>query len=148
MRPLVFQVHRSPIAGLGAFARSRIRKGARIVEYMGERIGTEEADVRYAAGPTMQPHVLLFTVNARTVIDAGVGGNEARFINHSCEPNCEAIIVRSHVWIRALRDILPGEELTYDYNLTGDEHDRHERMDLYAFHCGAKTCRGTMFRVD
>jgi hypothetical protein len=89
--------------------------------------------------------VLLFTVDSRTVIDAGVGGNEARFINHSCEPNCEAVTERRRIWIYALRDIEAEEELTYDYNLTDDGESEASRARHYACRCGAPTCRGTMF---
>ena len=80
----------------------------------------------------------------RTVIDAGVDGNDAQFINHSCEPNCEAITQRRRIWIYALRNITAGEELTYDYNLTVDPADQDAEENLYACHCGATSCRGTM----
>ncbi|OGO38395.1 MAG: hypothetical protein A2Z03_11845 [Chloroflexi bacterium RBG_16_56_8] len=134
----------SPIQGLGAFATQRIRKGTRIVEYTGERISPKEADTRYADDRTQHPHVLLFTVDKRTTIDAGVNGNEARYINHSCQPNCEAVIEDRRVYIEALRTISPCEELTYDYNLTLDGQPDAETEARYACHCGANTCRGTM----
>jgi len=138
------EIRDSRIAGLGAFTTRRIPKGARIIEYRGERISADEADARYEsafAGPHL---VLLFTVDSRTVIDGGAGGNEARYINHSCEPNCEAVIERRRVWIYALRDIGPGEELTYDYNLAGDD-DIQTQDERYACRCGTPSCRGTLY---
>lgn len=144
MRKLRFKVRSSQIQGMGTFATQRIRKGTRIVEYLGERITPKEADERYDDDHTQDSRVLLFVVDKRTVIDAGVGGNEARFINHSCEPNCEAVIDARRIFIEALRTISPGEELTYDYNLTRDEQDDPQTETEYACHCGAPACRGTM----
>ncbi len=147
-RSPIFAVRASPIAGLGAFATRQIRKGERIIEYLGERITSQEGDARYSGTAFAHAPVLLFSVDERTVIDAGVGGNEARFINHSCEPNCEAVIQRGRVWIIALRTITPEEELTYDYNLTGDKDDVQQLWHVHACHCGSRSCRGTMFRID
>ncbi len=144
MRQPLFEVRSSSIHGLGGFAARRIRKGTRIIEYIGERITSEEADRRYAGDPSEHPHVLLFVADKRTVIDAAVGGNEARFINHSCEPNCKAFTEKKRIFIYALRTIEEGEELTYDYNLTRDGRDDAETEKRYACHCGARTCRGTM----
>jgi SET domain-containing protein len=144
LRKPLFEIRPSPIHRLGAFATRRIRKGNRIVEYTGERITPEEADARYDDEQVEHPHVLLFTVDKRTVIDAGVGGNEARYINHSCAPNCEAIIERRRVYIEALRDIAVGEELTYDYRLEREGWYEPEWEQRYACRCGATTCRGTM----
>lgn len=140
----LFEIRPSPIQGLGAFALQRIRRGTRLIEYLGERITPEEADARYDDEAVPQPHVLLFTVDKHVVIDAGVGGNEARFINHSCEPNCIAVIERQRVFIEAKREIPAGAELTYDYNLQQDEEPDEEVKRRYACHCGAKSCRGTM----
>ena len=144
MTKLPFKVRSSRIQGMGAFAARRIRKGTRIVEYQGERITPKEGDARYENDHNPNSRVLLFTVDKRTVIDAGVNGNEAQYINHSCEPNCEAVIESRRIYIEALRTISPGEELTYDYNLTRDEQDGAQTESDYACHCGANTCRGTM----
>jgi SET domain-containing protein len=138
----------SEISGLGVFAQRPIRKGARIIEYRGERISPAEADARYADGPEGRPRVLLFTVDSRTVIDGGVGGNEARFINHSCCPNCEAVTEGRRIWIYALQNIAAGAELTYDYNLTGDPQDLEARRTEYPCNCGSPNCRGTMFKIE
>ena len=146
MKKLFFEVRPSSIQGLGAFATRPIRKRTRIIEYTGERITPAEADRRYNDNESTHPHVLLFSVDRRTVIDAGVGGNEARFINHSCEPNCETLTQQRRVYIEALRDILEGEELSYDYNLTRDDNDTNELEQHYTCHCRTKTCRGTMLR--
>jgi len=140
----LFEIRPSSIHGSGAFALRRIRKGTRIIEYLGERITHQEADARYDDDQSEHPHVLLFTVDKKTVIDAGVGGNEARFINHSCEPNCQAVIESRRVFIEALRTITAGEELTYDYRLERPEGNEAELEQRYACRCRAKTCRGTM----
>lgn len=138
-----FEVRNSPIQGLGVFATQPIRKGARIIEYEGERISTKEADTRYEDDDVSGP-VLLFMVDKRTTIDAGVGGNDARFINHSCDPNCEPVIEAKRVYIQALRTIWPREELSYDYNLTREKSDDAGTELQYACHCGSSNCRGTM----
>ncbi len=140
----LFEIRSSQISGQGAFAIRRIRKGSRIIEYLGERISQDEADRRYDDTLMEHPRVLLFTVDNRTVIDAAVNGNEAQYINHSCEPNCHAVTKRGRVHIWALRDILPGEELTYDYTLTREGIGDDEAYSRYACHCGAHSCRGTM----
>ena len=144
MRKKYLEVRPSKIQGLGAFAAAPIPSGTRIIEYTGERISPAEADRRYDDDSTDHPRVLLFSVDSRTVIDGGVGGNEAQFINHSCEPNCAAVTEKKHVYIEALRDIKPGEELLYDYNLTRNDDDTPDLEARYACHCGAPTCRGTM----
>jgi SET domain-containing protein len=130
---------------MGAFATRPIKKGTRIIEYTGERISNAEADRRYDEDKMSHHHTFLFTLNRRTVVDAAVGGNEARFINHSCAPNCEAVIVDSRrIYIEALRDIPVGEELVYDYQY--ERTDEHTEADerFYACRCGAPNCRGTI----
>jgi hypothetical protein len=86
----------------------------------------------------------LFTVDDKTVIDAGVGGNEARFFNHACDPNCQSIIVRGRVYLETLRDISPGEELTYDYEIPREGEDDETARRKWPCHCGAPNCRGTL----
>lgn len=143
-RKPLFEIRPSSIHGWGAFALRRIRKGTRIIEYLGERITPQEADARYDDDRTEPPHVLLFTVDTQTVIDAGVGGNDARYINHSCEPNCAAVTESRRVYIEALRTIPAGAELTYDYRLERPGGNEVEWEQRYACRCGADTCRGTM----
>ena len=142
--PVLFELRSSPIHGRGAFALRRIRKGTRLIEYIGERISPEEADRRYDDDTMDRPHTFLFTVDAHTVIDAAVGGNEARYINHSCDPNCEAVDDDGRIFIEAVRNIRPGQELAYDYHLERDGRWRKEWAERYACRCGAPNCRGTL----
>ncbi|HET7551406.1 MAG TPA: SET domain-containing protein-lysine N-methyltransferase [Gemmatimonadaceae bacterium] len=139
-----FEIRSSPIQGRGAFATRRIRKGTRLIEYVGERISHAEADRRYDDDGMKRHHTFLFTLNNRTVIDAGVDGNEARFINHSCSPNCEAVIDSGHIYIESIKTIEPGAELVYDYQYErapdADESDEAR----YPCRCGSPNCRGTI----
>ena len=141
--PLVEARH-SKIHGTGVYAIAPIKKGTRVLEYLGERISHAEADRRYEKKGDDDGHTFLFIASNRTVIDAGVDGNDARFINHSCAPNCETVIENSRVFIDAIRGIKPGEELGYDYQLTWESTDDPEELANYACRCGAKKCRGTM----
>jgi uncharacterized protein len=138
------EVRESPLHGLGVFATARIARGARIIEYRGERVSHEEADRRYDHKHPGDNHTFLFTVDARTVIDAGVDGNEARFVNHSCEPNCESVIESGRVFIDAIRTIEAGEELTYDYQIQREADDPPDIDQVFACRCGRERCRGTM----
>jgi len=139
-----FAVRRSSIHGLGVFALTWIAKGVRVIEYKGERISHEAADERYSELHANSAHTMLFTVNDQTVIDATRRGNSARWINHSCAPNCEIIDEKDRIFIHALRVIGPGEELTYDYNLQIGEPHTEKAQREHACYCGAKKCRGTM----
>src|SRR6185312_15491234 len=143
-REPLFEVRHSPVHGLGAFALHPIRKGTRIVEYLGERVSHREADRRYESKDANDAHTFLFIVDSRTVIDAGVDGNEARFLNHSCNPNCESVIEKRRVYIEAVRTIEPGEELTYDYQIQREEDDPPGIEEVFACRCGFAQCRGTM----
>jgi SET domain-containing protein len=140
----LYRVRSSGIHGKGVYATQRIRKGTRIVEYLGDRITHEQADARYEAKGQDDGHTFLFVVDGRVVIDAGVNGNDARFINHSCDPNCETVIEDRRVFIEALRTIQPGEELGYEYGLTWESTDDPKELANYACRCGAAGCRGTM----
>ncbi|MBX3213462.1 MAG: SET domain-containing protein-lysine N-methyltransferase [Labilithrix sp.] len=143
-QPLAYRLRRSPVHGTGMFATRAIRKGASIIEYLGERITHDEADRRHAHKAEDDNHTFLFTVDSKTVIDGGAGGNAARFINHSCEPNCEVIIDDGRLFIEALRAIRPGEEIVYDYRITRDSGDPPDVERIFACRCGAPKCRGTM----
>ena len=143
-RQPLFEVRRSPVHGLGAFALRRIRKGTRIIEYLGERVSHKEADRRYESKDANDAHTFLFIVDSRTVIDAGVDGNEARFLNHSCSPNCESVIENRRVFIEAVRTIEPGEEMTYDYQIQREDDDPPGIDEVFACRCGFPECRGTM----
>jgi SET domain-containing protein len=143
VRPL-YKVRRSKVHGLGVFALRPIKKRTRIVEYLGERISHAVADRRYADHDENDNHTFLFSVDRGLVIDAGVDGNDARFINHACAPNCESVIEHRRVYIEALRDIAPGEELSYDYQIGRERGDPPNVDQIYACRCGATECRGTM----
>jgi len=140
----VIEVRASPLHGLGVFASRRIPKGTRIIEYLGERVSHAEADRRYEDKDSSDAHTFLFIVDERTVIDAGVGGNEARFINHACDPNCESVIENRRVFIEAVRAIEPGAELTYDYQIQREPDDPPDVDAIFACRCGSKRCRGSM----
>jgi SET domain-containing protein len=142
----VYVVRRSRIHGRGVFAARTIPKGARILEYTGRRISNEVANRLYwdrEDGPT---HTFLFELDDDMVIDAGRGGNAARWINHSCDPNCEAVDEDGRIFIEAIRAIAPGEELGYDYGIVLDEpHTPREKRRWPCF-CGAASCRGTLLK--
>jgi len=140
----LMRVRRSRVHGSGVFAARAIRKGTRIAEYTGDRISHAEADRRYAHKADDDNHTFLFTVDSRTVIDGGIGGSPARFINHSCDPNCETIIEDKRVFVEAIRSIAAGEEIGYDYMIDRDPSDPPNIDEIFACRCGAKACRGTM----
>ena len=140
----LFEVRRSKVHGLGVFAVRPIKKRTRVIEYLGERISHAVADRRYDDHDENDNHTFLFNVDRGLVIDAGVEGNDARFINHSCEPNCESVIEHRRVYIEAVRDIAPGEELSYDYQIGRERGDPPNVDQIYACRCGSAECRGTM----
>jgi hypothetical protein len=142
-----YAVRGSPIHGKGVFALRPIQRGDVIVEYRGERVSSEEAARRYQRSRGY-PFTYLFEVDEDTVIDAAVGGNAARFINHACSPNCEAVDDDGRILIQARRDIAPGEELTYDYRLEVDERVTQRLRKLFACNCGSRRCRGTLLKPD
>jgi SET domain-containing protein len=115
----MIEKRKSKIQGWGVFTTAAIHKNTHIIDYAGEKISNQESlkrEVRYIR----RGHIWCFKLTNRSVIDAGVGGNDARFINHSCQPNCYIDIKKGVIWIRAARNIRRGEELTYDYNTDGD----------------------------
>jgi len=143
--PRPFTVRKSKIQGMGGFATRWIDQGTRIIEYTGERISHEEGDARYDDDAMGRHHTFLFTVDDDTVIDAAVNGNEARFVNHCCDPNCEAVDRGGRIFIEALRDIAPGEELFYDYAYElGTDRLTPELKAQYSCTCGSPNCRGTI----
>ena len=141
---LPFEIRKSGIQGLGAFAVSRIPAGVRLIEYTGERLSPAEADARYPENASERHHTYLFAIDDDVVIDAAVDGNEARFINHSCDPNCDAVIDDARIWIETIRDIEPGEELAYDYAYILEERHTPAAKRRFPCSCGAPRCRGTI----
>jgi len=137
-------VRDSNVHGRGVFATRRIEKGERIIEYLGERVSHDEADRRYESKEENDSHTFLFIVDSKTVIDAGTDGNDARYFNHSCDPNCESVVEKRRVFIEALRAIEPGEEMTYDYQIYRDHDDPENIDEVFACRCGFANCRGTM----
>jgi uncharacterized protein len=140
----LIEVRRSNVHGLGVFAAKQIPKGARIIEYVGERVSHDEADRRYEEKDANDSHTFLFIVDGKTVIDAGADGNDARFFNHSCDPNCESTVEKRRVFIEAIRDIEAGTELTYDYQIQREDDDPENIDEVFACRCGFPQCRGTM----
>ena len=140
----MIEVRNSSVHGSGVFALRRIRKGTTIIEYQGDRVSHDEVDERYADKLESDSHTFLFTVDSKIVIDAGVNGNDARFINHGCDPSCESTIVSKRVFIEAIRTINPGEELCYDYAIGRDPDDPPDVDEIFACRCGAAGCRGSM----
>jgi SET domain-containing protein len=134
----------SKIQGRGVYARTDIPCGTRLIEYVGERISHAEADRRDDEERKKRHHTFLFIVNNRTVIDARFGGNISKYINHSCEPNCEARFEGTRIWIFAIRDIEAGEELGYDYEYDWLPGYTLKDLQEYACRCGSERCRGTL----
>ena len=140
------RVGRSRIEGTGVFAKRRIHRGARIIEYTGERVPADR--LLAPAGGTGAARVYTFRLNETIVIDGARGGNASRFINHSCAPNCEAYAFDDRMYIYAQVDIARGEELTFDYKLAPPPGRRAKAApDEHACACGATNCRGTMRRT-
>jgi SET domain-containing protein len=137
-------VRQSGVHGKGVFALEPIAAGERLIEYKGQRISWKEALRRHPHNPDEPNHTFYFALDSGDVIDGKVKGNSARWINHSCAPNCEAEEIDGHVFIDALRDIGAGEELFYDYGLVIDARQTKKLKKEYECRCGARKCRGTM----
>jgi SET domain-containing protein len=141
---LPFEIRPSAMQGMGAYATRAIPSGVRLIEYAGERLTPAEADARYPDVEGERHHTFLFAIDDDVVIDAAVNGNAARFINHSCDPNCDAVIDDGRIWIETIRDVAPGEELAYDYAYVLEERHTPAAKRRFPCHCGAATCRGTI----
>ena len=148
---LPFEIRPSPMQGLGAFATRFIPAGTRLIEYAGERLTVTESEARYPDVPGERHHTYLFAIEdevdgewIEVVVDAAVNGNAARFINHSCDPNCDAVVEDARIWIDTIRDVRPDEELAYDYAFVLPERHTPAAKRRFPCHCGAARCRGTM----
>ncbi|MFM9967450.1 MAG: SET domain-containing protein [Burkholderiales bacterium] len=135
-----FVTRRSGIHGKGVFATALIAEGTRLIEYKGDRITDAQSEALYSD----ESHTFLFMLDNAMVIDGGKNGNTSRWINHSCEPNCEANEEGGRMFIDALRDIAEGEEITIDYNLYIEDVLTEEMKRDYPCACGMPGCRGTM----
>jgi uncharacterized protein len=138
-RAVRIEVRESGVHGHGVYAMQAIPKGTRIIEYTGQRVSWEAAP-----NDENDPHTFNFGLDNGEVINPEIGGNDARWINHSCDPNCEAIEEDDRIFICALRGIAPGEELFYDYALEIDEPVTEESKKKFACHCRSPNCRRTM----
>ncbi len=138
------QTRRSGVHGNGVFALTDIAEGDTLIEYKGEVISWKEALRRHPHDPSQPQHTFYFHIDDGHVIDGKVNGNAAKWINHSCEPNCEADETDGRVFIKALRDIPAGEELNYDYGLMIDEPYTPELLAEFPCWCGSELCRGTL----
>ena len=140
--PPPLEVRPSGVHGRGVYATRFIPEGARIVEYTGQRVSWEDAPDN-----ENDSHTFIFGLESGHVINPDIGGNEARWINHCCEPNCESIEEDDRIFIYAMRDIEPGEELCYDYALEIDEPVTEASKKEYECLCGSSGCRGTMLAL-
>ena len=136
------EVRRSGVHGRGVYATQFIPEGTRIIEYTGQRVSWEDAP-----NDESNPHTFNFGLESGEVINPEIGGNEARWINHCCDPNCEAIEEDDRIFIYALRDIEAGQELFYDYAMEIDEPITNKLKNEFRCHCGAARCRGTMLSL-
>jgi SET domain-containing protein len=143
------QVRRSGIHGKGVFALLPIAEGEEIIEYTGKVITWKQAQKLPPHNPDEPNHTFFFHIDDKHVIDGNDGGNAAKWINHACGPNCEADEdeEENRVFIKALRDIEPGEELNYDYGLILEGKVTKKAMKEFACHCGTPECRGTMLAI-
>lgn len=138
-------VRNSAIHGRGVFAKKPIPRRTLIIEYTGKRISDEEAAELYDIDHMEHAHTMLFGLGDGRVIDAMQRGGPAKYINHSCNPNCRSVIDDDdRIWIESLRAIAPGEELTYDYRIERQGRRSPGWKRRYACRCGARSCRGTM----
>ena len=138
------KVRASRIHGRGVYATAPIRKGARIIEYTGRHLPWKDAIELPAHRPDEPFHTFFFSLDNGDVIDAGTNGNAARWINHSCDPNCETIEEDDRIFVHALRTLRPGDELFYDYKIVPAERRTKKLERDYACHCGSPKCRGNM----
>lgn len=143
----------SRIHGNGVFAGKNLAKGTRVARYLGKMITHSQANRRYG-NDADGGHTFLFTLNEKYLIDANEGGNIARWINHSCDPNCQAWVVEDEskdlkldrVIIETRRAIRKGEELTYDYGITLDEPHTAKMKKIWQCRCGSPKCTGTILK--
>ena len=146
----MWEVKKSKVHGTGIFASDNIRKGKKVIEYLGEKISKSEGDrrsnirIQKYLNSKITGSVYIFELNSKYDIDGSPLYNKARYINHSCRPNCEVKIINGHIWIYSIRNIKKNDELSYDY---GYEFDKDDYTD-HVCHCGAKNCIGYIISSD
>ena len=142
------EVLSSAVHGKGVFATRHMAAGEAVIEYVGEIISMAEAIARHPHDPQDPNHTFYFQLDDQRVIDAVRDGNDSKWINHSCRPNCVPDEVKGRIFIKTRRPVFRGEELTFDYGLVSDEPMTEALKAQYACRCGAKKCRGTMLAPD
>tara|TARA_Y100000768_G_scaffold94889_1_gene68990 strand:+ start:10713 stop:11204 length:492 start_codon:yes stop_codon:yes gene_type:complete len=146
----MWKVKKSKIHGTGVFAVSNLKKNTKVIQYIGEKITKKEGDIRSEKRIKKYLHsnktgsVYIFELNKKYDIDGSPLYNKARYINHSCDPNCEVDIVNNEIWISSIKKIKKGEELSYDY---GFEFDKDDFRD-HTCKCGSKNCIGYIISSD
>ena len=146
----MWKLIKSPVHGKGLFADKIIKKHTRIIEYTGEKISKKEGDIRSAKRikkhlkKNDQGAVYIFELNKKFDIDGNFPSNKARYINHSCDPNCEVDIIKNQIWIISLKKIKKGEELNYDYGYPFDKDDYKDHICK----CRSKKCIGYIISQD
>jgi hypothetical protein len=144
----VIEVRKSGVHGHGVFALQMIPRGSRIIQYKGQKITNALGAERYDEESMDSHHTFLFSLDEEFCLDGGKYGNEAKYINHSCSPNCEAVQEGSKIFIDAIRTIRKGQELTFDYALCSDGELPENWEEFYACCCGSKNCRGVMLAPE
>jgi uncharacterized protein len=142
-----YTVRNSKIHGRGVFAKRPIRKGTKIIEYTGDIVSDDEAEKIGSTAVNGHGHTMLFSLGGDKVINGNVGG-AAKYINHGCTPNSEAVQYEDQVFIEAIRNIKQGEEITYDYHLIVPGKITDKVRKEYACFCGSPECRGTQIDAD
>ena len=146
----MWKVKKSVVHGSGIFATKDINRGEQIIEYIGEKISKKEGDKRSEKrlkkyiNSKKAGSVYIFELNSRYDIDGSFLYNKARYINHSCNPNCEVDIYKGRIWIKSIKKIKKGDELSYDY---GYEFDKEDYMD-HICKCGSINCIGYIISSD
>ena len=146
----MWKVIQSKIHGKGIIATEKIKKGTKIIQYVGEKISKKEGDKR--SGDRIEKYlksnssgsVYIFELNKNQDIDGNFSFNKARYINHSCNPNCEVDIIKDEIWISSIKNIKKGDELSYDYGYTFDKDDYKD----HECKCGSKYCIGYIISSD
>lgn len=142
-----FRVRNSKIHGRGVFATKPIPKGVKIMEYTGPIISSEEADLLVQEDENGHYHTMLFQIDEERVIN-GLEGDDARYVNHSCDPNCETVQYGDRIFVESIQSIKTGEELVYDYHLQVSGKITKKVVERYPCFCGAENCRGTQIAPD